>query len=59
MNYMIEQKRQEVERICRRRGVQQIELFGSATGANFDAARSDLDLPITFQELSPDQYVVA
>ena len=59
MNYLIEQKRAEFERICRERGVQRIELFGSATRPDFDPMRSDLDFLVTFQELGPDQYADA
>ena len=59
MNRLIEAKLEEFEHICRRYGVQRIELFGSATGPNFDAAQSDLDFLVTFQELGPDQYADA
>jgi uncharacterized protein len=59
VNRLIEAKREQLERICRRRGVQQIELFGSATGPNFDAAKSDLDFLVMFQELGPDEYADA
>jgi len=48
MNRLIEENRQELERLCRRRGVQRIELFGSATGPDFDPAHSDLDFLVTF-----------
>ncbi len=59
MNCVVEDKLQELERICRRYGVQQIELFGSATGPDFDPAKSDLDFLVAFQELGPDQYADA
>ena len=39
--------------------MQQIELFGSATGPNFDAARIDLDFLVAFKELGSDQYADA
>ena len=56
MNRLIEENRQELERLCRRHRVQRIELFGSATGPDFDPASSDLDFLVTFQELGLDQY---
>lgn len=56
MHNLIEEKRQDLERICRNRRVQRIELFGSAAGPNFDPASSDLNFLVTFQELDRDQY---
>jgi len=56
---LIGQNRQEFERICRRHRVQRIELFGSATGAAFDPARSDLDFLVTFQDLDFNHYADA
>ena len=59
MNRLIEDKREEIERVCRRHGVRRIELFGSATGPDFDPEHSDLDFLITFQELEFNQYADA
>jgi len=59
MTDLIEEKREELEGMCRRHGVQRIELFGSAIGSGFDAHRSDLDFLVTFQELGFDQYADA
>ena len=56
MHRLIEEKRQELERVCRNRRVQRIELFGSAARLDFDPASSDLDFLVTFQELDGDQY---
>jgi len=56
MHPLIEEKRQELERVCRHHRVQRIELFGSAAGTDFDPAHSDLDFLVTFQELDLDQY---
>ena len=53
---MIEEKRQELEQVCRRHRVDRIELFGSAAGAAFDPVHSDLHFLVTFQTLGPDQY---
>ena len=59
MNRLVEEKRDEIERLCRRHGVRRIELFGSATGPDFDPAHSDLDFLVTFQELEFNQYADA
>jgi len=59
MNRLIEERRPQLEQVCQRNRVRRIELFGSATGTDFDAARSDLDFLVTFQELGPDQYADA
>ena len=53
MNHLIEEKREELERICRRRHVRRIEPV-------FDPASSDLDFLVTFDDLpissSADAY---
>ncbi|HEY3972056.1 MAG TPA: nucleotidyltransferase domain-containing protein [Candidatus Sulfotelmatobacter sp.] len=59
MNRLIEEKRDEIERVCRRHGVRRIELFGSANGPGFDPAHSDLDFLVTFRELEFNQYADA
>jgi predicted nucleotidyltransferase len=56
MNCLIEEKRRELELICRRRKVQRIDLFGSAAGPAFDPVNSDLDFLVTFEALDPDSY---
>jgi predicted nucleotidyltransferase len=59
MNLLIQENRQELERVCRVRRVRRIELFGSAAGPGFDAERSDLDFLVSFQELAPGEYADA
>jgi uncharacterized protein len=59
MNGLIEEKRQELEHICRRHHVRRIDLFGSATTSEFDPLRSDLDFLVIFQDLDIDQYADA
>ena len=39
----------ELEIVCRRYGVIQLEVFGSATRAGFDENRSDIDLIVRFR----------
>ena len=59
MNPLIEEKRDEIERVCQRHGVRRIELFGSAAGPSFDPSHSDLDFLVTFQDLEFNQYADA
>ncbi|MGO8799861.1 MAG: nucleotidyltransferase family protein [Roseiarcus sp.] len=49
MHGLIEGRRAEIAALCRRFGVERLELFGSAArGADFDPARSDADFLVTF-----------
>jgi hypothetical protein len=59
VNRLIEEKRQELERVCRRRRVHRIELFGSGVRPDFDPGHSDLDFLVSFQELDLDEYADA
>jgi hypothetical protein len=38
----------ELQDLCRRFGVRRLEIFGSATGEDFDTARSDIDILVAF-----------
>lgn len=42
-----------------RHGVSKLDLFGSATGGSFDAARSDVDLLVEFQTRTPQGGLAA
>ncbi len=53
---LVEAKRDEIAQLCVRHHVQRLELFGSATQANFDPHRSDIDLLVTFQPMSPTEH---
>ncbi len=57
MHHSIDQQRAEIARLCRRYGVRQLEVFGSAArGADFDPVTSDADFLIDFEpesDLSP------
>jgi len=45
---MIEQYREDIAELCRRYHVSRLELAGSAARADFDSARSDVDLLVEF-----------
>jgi uncharacterized protein len=48
VHQLIESKRRQIEDLCRRLDVRRLDLFGSATGASFDAATSDVDVLVEF-----------
>ena len=56
MNGLIENKRPELEEICRRRRVQRIELFGSAATADFDPAFA-LRSPSSMSRISSNPWL--
>lgn len=39
-----------IDGVCRRHGVVRLELFGSASGSDFDPDRSDVDLLVQFAD---------
>ena len=45
-----------VPAICRRLGVRQLDLFGSAVSGRFRPGASDLDFVVEFQESPPSIY---
>lgn len=53
---MIEGKHEALVELCRKYSVLRLELFGSATGASFDAAESDLDFLVTFGPCTPGEH---
>jgi len=55
MHPAIAEKRQSLAALCRRFGVQRLEVFGSAArGADFDARRSDADFLVSFSPQAND-----
>ena len=50
---LIEQRRSELEELCRRYHVKTLELFGSAADGVWDPMTSDLDFLVDFQPLGP------
>ncbi len=47
---LIEEKRAEIEAICRRYRVKRLEVFGSAATGTFDPQRSDVDFLVEFED---------
>ena len=47
----IDKNRDQINRLCRQFGVRRLEVFGSAATGAFDAARSDIDFVVDFEEL--------
>lgn len=47
---IIEDKRREIEALCRENGIRKLELFGSAATGAFDPATSDLDFIVDLGE---------
>jgi uncharacterized protein len=52
---VIENKRPQLEALCRRHRVRRLELFGSAAG-RFDPSHSDLDFLVSFETMSPEEF---
>ncbi|TCJ18883.1 hypothetical protein E0L93_05115 [Rubrobacter taiwanensis] len=50
---LVEDRRAEVAEICRRYGVERLDLFGSAAEGGFDPERSDLDFIVAFERRDP------
>jgi predicted nucleotidyltransferase len=50
----ISSHREELRELCRRFHVRRLDLFGSATGDDFDAERSDLDFLVEFDPHAPE-----
>ncbi len=55
----IEQRRIELQTLCRRFGVKRLELFGSAAGAGDLPRVNDLDFLVDFGDLPPAIYANA
>lgn len=52
----IEQKHEQLVRLCRQYHVQRLALFGSALRSDFDVEHSDLDFLIEFEPLPQGTY---
>ena len=50
MLQLIEMRRRDIAELCKRFHVKRLEVFGSAArGSDFDPARSDVDLLVTYE----------
>lgn len=50
---LVEEKKPEIAALCRRYGVERIDLFGSATTGRFHPGTSDLDFLVRFADRQP------
>ena len=48
MHALIEKNREKIAALCRRYGVRRLDAFGSVVRADFDPARSDVDVLVDF-----------
>lgn len=48
MHALIEHNREAIVRLCRRHGVNRLEVFGSILREDFDAGTSDVDILVEF-----------
>jgi uncharacterized protein len=55
----IHQYHDEIAALCRRAGVKQLDVFGSAVRDDFDPETSDIDFLVDFEPLPPAQYADA
>jgi len=56
MNALIQDKQDELVRLCRQYHVRKLELFGSATRDDFDPRTSDLDFLVEFDDIQPADF---
>jgi len=56
MDRRIDEKREQVDAICRKHHVRRLALFGSALGDDFDPVHSDLDFVVEFEPLPEGTY---
>jgi len=51
---LLDDRREELTRLCRDFGVKRLDAFGSAAGSDrFDPDRSDIDLLVEFEPMDP------
>jgi len=56
MTQIIEERRSEIEALCRRHGVRRLAVFGSSAREDFDPDESDLDFLVEFNPSSPREH---
>jgi hypothetical protein len=57
MKEFIDKNLNEIIRICKNRKVRRLAMFGSAAGNRFDPKKSDLDLLLEFEQMSPADHI--
>lgn len=57
MNPVIEAKKPEIIALCHQYGVIKLDLFGSATGPDWDPERSDFDFVVDFDRRAPGIFL--
>jgi len=55
----IEQRKSEIQTLCRRFGVRRLDLFGSAASERDKPQTRDLDFLVDFGDLPPKEYAEA
>jgi len=53
---LVQDKYDELARLCRKYHVKRLEIFGSAASDNFDPASSDLDFLVQFEPCPPSDH---
>ena len=56
MNPAIREKIEALRDLCVKHRVERLDLFGSATGDDFDPATSDLDFLVEFEPMPPIEH---
>jgi len=56
MQDFIRAHREEIAELCRKHHVRRLSIFGSAARDDFDAARSDVDIIVEFEDFPIEQY---
>ena len=59
MQPLIETNRAQLAQLCRKYHVRRLNVFGSATRADFDATVSDFDFLVEFEPIAPIDYAQA
>lgn len=56
---LVTERREAIAELCRQAHARRLDLFGSAVRDDFDAASSDLDFLVVFEDLPPVRYAEA
>lgn len=56
---LVTEQREAIAELCRAAHARRLDLFGSAVRGDFNAASSDLDFLVVFEDLPPVRYAEA